>query len=40
VVKAQKQAVADEEEKRVKMMFIMPTIAILAIVWIYGLKKL
>lgn len=39
-VKAKKQAIADEEEKRVKMMFIMPTIAILAIVWIYGLKKL
>lgn len=39
-VKAQKQAIADEEEKRVKIMFIMPTIAILAIVWMYGLKKL
>lgn len=40
VVKSQKQAVVDKEEKRVKMMFIIPTIAILAIVWIYGIKKL
>jgi len=40
VNKAKKQAVIDEEEKRVKMMFIVPTIAILAIVWIYGIKKL
>jgi hypothetical protein len=30
----------DAEEKRVKMMFIIPTIAILAIVWIYGIKRL
>jgi hypothetical protein len=40
VVKAQKKNVADTEEKRVKMMFIVPTIAILAIIWIYGIKKL
>jgi hypothetical protein len=40
VNKAKKQAVIDAEEKKVKMMFIVPTIAILAIVWIYGIKKL
>ena len=40
VNKAKKQAVNDAEEKKVKMMFIMPTIAILAVVWIYGIKKL
>jgi hypothetical protein len=40
VNKAKKQAIQDKEEKRVKMMFIVPTLAILAIVWIYGLKKL
>ena len=40
VNKAKKQAVIDTEEKKVKMMFIVPTMAILAIVWIYGIKKL
>jgi len=40
VNKAKKQAETDAEEKKVKMMFIVPTIAILAIVWIYGIKKL
>jgi hypothetical protein len=40
VNKAKKQAVIDAEEKRVKMMFIVPTILILAVVWIYGIKKL
>ncbi len=40
VNKAKKQAIIDAEEKKVKMMFIAPTIAILAIVWIYGIKKL
>ena len=38
--KAKKQAIIDAEEKRVKMMFIVPTILILAVVWIYGIKKL
>ena len=40
VNKEKKQVIKDEDEKRVKMMFIVPTIAILAIVWIYGIKKL
>jgi hypothetical protein len=40
VVKAQKKAIADQEEKRTKMMFIVPTVVILAIVWIYGIKEL
>ena len=40
VNKAKKQAIIDAEEKRVKMMFIVPTILILAVVWIYGIKKL
>lgn len=40
VNKAIKQAIIDAEEKRVKMMFIVPTILILAVVWIYGIKKL
>jgi len=40
VNKAKKQEVIDAEEKKVKMMFIMPTIVILAVVWIYGIKKL
>jgi hypothetical protein len=40
VNKAKKQAVINAEEKKVKMMFIMPTIVILAVVWIYGIKKL
>jgi hypothetical protein len=40
VNKAKKQAETEAEEKKVKMMFIVPTIAILAIVWIYGIKKL
>lgn len=38
--KAKKQAIIDAEEKRVKMMFIVPTILILAVVWVYGIKKL
>jgi hypothetical protein len=40
VNKAKKQAVIDAEEKRVKMMFIIPTFIILAVVWVYGIKKL
>jgi hypothetical protein len=40
VNKAKKQAIIDSEEKRVKMMFIVPTILILAVVWVYGIKKL
>jgi predicted nucleic acid-binding Zn ribbon protein len=40
VNKAKKQAIIDAEEKRVKMMFIIPTILILAVVWVYGIKKL
>ena len=40
VNKAKKEAVIDAEEKKVKMMFIVPTIVILAVVWIYGIKKL
>jgi hypothetical protein len=40
VNKAKKQAIINAEEKKVKMMFIMPTIVILAVVWIYGIKKL
>lgn len=40
VNKAKKQAIIDAEEKRVKMMFIVPTMIILAVVWIYGIKKL
>lgn len=40
VNKAKKQAIIDAEEKRVKMMFIIPTIVILAVVWLYGIKKL
>jgi hypothetical protein len=40
VNKAKKEAEIDAEEKKVKMMFIVPTMAILAIVWIYGIKKL
>jgi hypothetical protein len=40
VNKAKKQATIDEEEKKVKMMFIIPTTALLAIIWIYGLNKL
>lgn len=34
------QALADSEEKKVKMIFIVPTIVILAVVWIYGIKNL
>ena len=34
------QVLADSEEKKVKMMFIVPTIVILAVVWIYGIKNL
>lgn len=40
VNKANKQKVIDAEEKKVKMIFIVPTILILAIVWIYGIRKL
>lgn len=40
VNKLKKEALIDTEEKKIKMMFIIPTIAILAIVWIYGIKKL
>jgi len=40
VNKAKKEAEIDAEEKKVKMMFIVPTMVILAIVWIYGIKKL
>ena len=40
VNKAKKQAIIDAEEKKVKMMFIVPTICILAVVWIFGIKKL
>jgi hypothetical protein len=40
VNKAKKQAIIDAEEKRVKMMFVIPTILILAVVWVYGIKKL
>jgi hypothetical protein len=40
VNKAKKQGIIDAEEKRVKMMFIIPTILILAVVWVYGIKKL
>jgi hypothetical protein len=40
VNKAKKEAVIDAEEKKVKMMFIIPTVIVLAIVWIYGIKKL
>lgn len=40
VNKLKKEAVIDTEEKRIKMMFIIPTIAILAVVWVYGIKKL
>lgn len=40
VNKAKKQAIINAEEKKVKMMFIIPTIVILAVVWIYGIKKL
>ena len=39
-VKAIKEAIKEEEEKKVKMMFIVPTMVILAVVWIYGLRKL
>jgi hypothetical protein len=35
-----KEAVIATEEKNNKMMFIIPTIVILAVVWIYGIKKL
>lgn len=38
--RAKKQSIIDKEEKHVKMMFIIPTIVILAVVWIYGIKKL
>ena len=40
VNKAKKQAIVDAEEKKVKMKFIIPTMIILAIIWIYGIKKL
>ncbi len=40
VNKVKKQAVIDAEEKKVKMMFIVPTIVILSVVWIFGIKKL
>ena len=40
VIKAQKEAIAEEKDKKTKMMFIVPTIVILAVVWIYGLRKL
>lgn len=40
VNKAKKEAVIDAEEKKVKIMFIVPTIIILAVVWTYGIKKL
>jgi hypothetical protein len=35
-----KEEVINTEEKKVKMMFIIPTIVILAVVFIYGIKKL
>ena len=40
VNKAIKEAENDKKEKDIKMMFILPTIVILAVVWIYGIKKL
>ena len=40
VNQAKKQEVIEAEEKKVKTMFVIPTIIILAVVWIYGIKKL
>jgi len=40
VNKAKKEAEIDAEEKKIKMKFIIPTMIILAIIWVYGIKKL
>jgi hypothetical protein len=40
VNKAKKQALIDAYDKKVKIIFIAPTIIVLAVVWIYGFKKL
>ena len=40
VNKIKKQEAIYKEDKKTKMMFIIPTIVILSLVWIYGIKKL
>ena len=37
---AQNKILEEIEEKTIKKMFLVPTVIILALVWIYGLKKL
>jgi hypothetical protein len=40
VNKKKKQEATYKEDKKTKMMFIIPTIVILSVIWIYGIKKL
>ena len=40
VNKKNKREAIYKEEKKIKMMFIIPTIVILSVIWIYGIKKL